>query len=54
MRRRINSSHVIEVLADAMIEYGIPEYIRSDNGPEFVAVELRKWLAKTGAWTLYI
>jgi hypothetical protein len=54
VRRRINSSHVIEVLADAMIEYGIPEYIRSDNGPEFVAVELRKWLAKTGAWTLYI
>ena len=37
MRRRINSSHVIDVLADAMIEHGIPEYIRSDNGPEFVA-----------------
>ena len=43
-----------EVLADAMIERGIPEYIRSDNGPEFVAKELRKWLAKTGAKTLYI
>ena len=43
-----------EVLADAMIEHGIPEHIRSDNGPEFVAKELRKWLAKTGAKTLYI
>ena len=54
VRRRINSAHVIDVLADAMIEHGIPEYIRSDNGPEFVAVQLRKWLARTGAATLYI
>lgn len=30
-RRRINSRHVIEVLADAMIEHSMPEYIRSDN-----------------------
>jgi len=54
VRRRINSSNLIDVLADAMIEHGIPEYIRSDNGPEFVAKELRKWLARTGAATLYI
>lgn len=40
--RRINSHQVIEVLADAMIEHGIPEHIRSDNGPEFVAKDLRK------------
>ena len=33
---------------------GIPEHIRSDNGPEFVAEDLRKWLADTGARTLYI
>lgn len=54
VRRRINSANVIELLADAMIEHGVPEYIRSDNGPEFVAKELRKWLARTGAATLYI
>jgi putative transposase len=30
-RRRLNSQNVIEVLADAMIEHGIPEHIRSDN-----------------------
>ena len=42
------------MLADAMIEHGIPEHIRSDNGPEFVAKQLRKWLANTGAKTLYI
>jgi len=53
-RRRLNSGNVIEVLADAMVERGIPEHIRSDNGPEFVAQNLRKWLAATGAKTLCI
>jgi len=48
-RRKLNSRNVIEVLADAMIEHGIPEHIRSDNGPEFVAKDLREWLAATGA-----
>ena len=52
--RRINSNQVIDLLAEAMIEHGIPEHILSDNGPEFVAKQLRKWLAKTGAKTLYI
>jgi len=33
---------------------GIPEYIRSDDGPEFVAQELRKWLGNLGTGTLYI
>ena len=33
---------------------GIPEHIRSDNGPEFIAEELRKWLGKVGTRTLYI
>lgn len=39
---------------DAIIEHGIPEHIRSGNGPEFIAKELRKWLARTGSATLYI
>jgi hypothetical protein len=41
-----------EALADVMPYRGIPENIRSDNGPEFVAEELRKWLAKVGTGTL--
>jgi len=53
-RRRLNSRNVIEVVADAMIEHGIPEHVRSDNGPEFVAKDLRKWLADIGTKTLYI
>ena len=53
-RRRLNSRNVIEVVADAMIEHGIPEHIRSDNGPEFIAQKLRNWLADVGTKTLYI
>jgi putative transposase len=40
--------------ADVMLFRGIPENIRSDNGSEFVAKELRQWLAKLGTGTLYI
>ena len=52
--RRLSSYEVIETLADVMLRRGIPEHIRSDNGPEFVAKELRKWLAPVGTGTLYI
>jgi putative transposase len=52
--RRLGRYEVIEALADVMLHRGIPENIRSDNGPEFVAEELRKWLAKVGTGTLYI
>jgi transposase InsO family protein len=52
--RRWSSAKVIEVLADVMVMKGIPEHIRSDNGPEFIAEDLRKWLHDTGAKTLYI
>ena len=48
------SSKVIDALADVMVMKGVPEHLRSDNGPEFVAKDLRKWLASTGAKTLYI
>jgi putative transposase len=52
--RRWSSTRVISALADVMVMKGVPEHLRSDNGPEFVAKDLRKWLAKTGAKTLYI
>jgi putative transposase len=52
--RRLGRYEVIEALADVMLFRGTPENIRSDNGPEFVAKELRKWLAKVGTGTLYI
>ena len=46
--RRLSSQEVIDTLAEVMLVKGIPEYLRSDNGPEFVARELRHWLAKPG------
>src|SRR5712692_2325913 len=52
--RRLGSLQVIDTLADVMLVRGIPEHIRSDNGPEFIAEELRKWLGKLGTRTLYI
>ncbi len=48
------SVKVIEALADVIVERGVPEHLRSDNGPEFVAKDLRQWLVNTGANTLYI
>jgi len=52
--RRWSSAKVIEALADVMVMKGVPDHLRSDNGPEFVAKELRKWLANTGTKASYI
>jgi putative transposase len=52
--RKITSSDVIDTLADLFIERGSPKFIRSDNGPEFVAELLRRWLKELGVQTAYI
>ena len=52
--RRIVSIQVIEQLANAMILNGIPEHIRSDNGPEFIAKGLSQWLTGINGKTAYI
>ena len=54
VERRLTSHDVLWVLADLFLEYGIPEHIRSDNGPEFVATAVREWLADLGVATLFI
>ena len=41
-------------MSDVMVWQGVPEHIRSDNGPEFLARDLRQWLGKVGTGTLYI
>jgi len=51
--RRLGSQEVIETLAEMIMCRGIPEHLRSDNGPEFIAQKLRKWLGSLGAVTLY-
>ena len=52
--RRINSFGVIEALSDVMLYRGIPDHIRSDNGPEMTAKVVRGWLTQVDAKTLFI
>ncbi len=54
VERRMGSRQVMETLSDVMLWRGIPEHIRSDNGPEFVARQLRVWLRGLGTSPLYI
>ena len=52
--RKIRSHDVLEVLADLFVRHGPPEYLRSDNGPEFTAKLVRRWLGRVGVETLFI
>ena len=49
INRKLKAIDVIDVLSDLFILRGVPDYIRSDNGPEFVAKVLRDWIAAVGA-----
>jgi putative transposase len=52
--RKITNQDVIDMLFNLFIFRGIPKYIRSDNGPEFTAKAIRKWLNQLGVKTLFI
>jgi transposase InsO family protein len=52
--RKIKAQDVIDVLLELFIFRGIPKHIRSDNGPEFTAKAVRKWLERLGVKTLFI
>ena len=52
--RKLNSTDVLDALTDLFILRGPPEYIRSDNGPEFIAQKVRDWIAAVGATTAFI
>ena len=54
VKRRITSQDVIDRLFELFIFKGIPEHIRSDNGPEFTAKAIRGWLNRIGVKTLFI
>ena len=54
VERKLSSAEVLETLAELMLERGVPDHIRSDNGPEFVAQSVRDWIAAVGAKTAYI
>ena len=52
--RRLRAIVVIDVLSDLLIPRGLPDQIRSDNGPECIAKALREWIVAVGAKTAYI
>ncbi|WP_156367017.1 IS3 family transposase [Bosea thiooxidans] len=52
--RRLKAIDVIDVLSDLFILRGVPEHVRSDNGPEFVAKAVQEWISAVGAKTAYI
>jgi putative transposase len=54
VERRLTSLDVIDQLFHLFVFRGIPEHVRSDNGPEFTAEAVRSWLNRLGAKTLFI
>ena len=54
VKRRLRSQDVLDQLYELFLKRNIPEYIRSDNGPEFTAKVVRNWLADIGVSTLFI
>jgi putative transposase len=52
--RRIRSRDIIFILADLFLERGCPKYIRSDNGPEFIAKKLLSWFKTIDVAPLFI
>lgn len=52
--RRLTSKEVIETLGELFLERGVPEHVRSDNGSEFIAAEVRLWFQKLELKPLFI
>ena len=50
----LNSTDVIDALSDLFILRGVPGYVRSDNGSEFIAKAVREWIVAVGARTAFI
>jgi putative transposase len=54
VRRTFPARQVLVVLARLFALHGPPAYLRSDNGPEFIALAVRGWLQQQQVQTLYI
>jgi putative transposase len=52
--RTMNSEKVMELLGELVLIRGVPRHVRCDNGPEFIAKGIRRWLELSGVGTLYI
>ena len=54
VRRRLGSQYVLDRLTELFIRRGVPDHIRSDNGPEFTAKAVRNWLQDLDVKPLFI
>lgn len=54
VERSITAEEVVKTLASLFAHRGEPAFIRSDNGPEFIAKAVKQWLDVSGVKTLYI
>ena len=52
--RKLTSEEVLERLSDLFVRRGVPDHIRSDNGPEFTAKKVTEWLERVNVKTLFI
>src|SRR6266404_896014 len=52
--RSLPADRVLPVLAQLVARRGAPHFLRSDNGPEFIARRIQRWLAREGITTAYI
>ncbi len=52
--RSLKATDVIQAISEAMKRQGAPRHIRSDNGPEFIAKAIRRWLERANVETLYV
>jgi len=50
----MTSESVLKRLNDLLVRRGVPDHIRSDNGPEFAAIRVREWQGRVGVKTLFI
>lgn len=54
VKRKLNSTDVVDVLSELFLTRGIPGHVRSDHGPEFIAEAVRSWIAAVGSKTAFI
>ena len=54
VERNLDHENDQECLVDLFCTRGVPDHIRSDYGPEFIAYRLRQWLNRLGVKTMFI
>ena len=52
--RKLNGEDVVDRLTQLFTQRGTPDYIRSDNGPDFTSRKVRHWLKQVAVKTLFI